>query len=233
MQSPSRVASAARIAGLFAVGLCALGPLANQLGLTPAMGGFLTFALGLLLGLVALVLGLVGLFLGRAGRPAALTGALLGLVIVAAGIFASAPGRGLPRINDITTDPADPPAFADPKRAYPGEEFARLQRAAYSDLAPIRRAEPADAAYRAALATARSLGWEIVREDPAAGIFEATETSAVFRFVDDVVVRVRPDSGRARVDVRSKSRVGQGDLGANAARIRTFASKLGGAPAPH
>jgi len=232
VQSPSRVASAARIAGLVAVALFALGPLANQLGLCPVMGGFGAFALGLLLGLVALVLGLVGLFAtragsGREGRAAALTGALLGLVIAAAGAFASAPGRGLPRINDITTDPADPPAFADPKLAYPGAEFARLQRAAYPDLATLALAQPADAAYRAALAAARSLGWQIVREDPTAGIFEATETSAVFHFVDDVVVRVRPESGGARIDVRSKSRVGQGDLGANAARIRAFAAALG------
>ena len=230
MQSPSRVASVARIAGLAAVVLCALGPLANQLGLSPVMGGFGAFALGLLLGLVALVLGLVGLFLGRAGRPAALTGALLGLVIVAAGAVASAPGRGLPRINDITTDPADPPAFADPKLAYPGAAFASQQRAAYPDLAPLALAQPADAAYRAALAAARGLGWQIVREDPAAGVFEATDTSAVFHFVDDVVVRVRPESGGARIDVRSKSRVGQGDLGANAARIRAFAAALRSGP---
>jgi uncharacterized protein (DUF1499 family) len=206
--------------------LCALGPLANQLGLTPVIGGFGAFALGLLLGLVATALGVVGLFLGRAGRPAAATGALLGLAIVAAGFFASAPGRGLPSINDITTDPADPPAFADPKLAYPGASFASQQRAGYPDLAPLALAEPPDAAYRAALTAARSLGWEIVREDPAAGVFEATATSAVFRFVDDIVVRVRPESGGARVDVRSKSRVGQGDLGANAKRIRAFKEKV-------
>jgi uncharacterized protein (DUF1499 family) len=49
----------------------------------------------------------------------------------------------------------------------------------------------------------------------------------VFRFVDDVLVRVRPaDGGGALVDVRSKSRDGRGDLGVNAARIRAFAEKL-------
>ena len=52
-------------------------------------------------------------------------------------------------------------------------------------------------------------------------------TTRIFRFVDDVVVRVRPaEGGGAIVDVRSKSRDGRGDLGANAARIRAFAEKL-------
>ena len=122
MASPSRVASGARIAGLASVALCVLGPLSNQLGITRPLGGFLAFAFGLLLGLVALVLGIAGLFTtragsGREGRPAALTGALIGVVIFATGMLASSPGRGLPRINDITTDPDDPPAFADPQRS--------------------------------------------------------------------------------------------------------------------
>ena len=231
MQTPSRVASTARILGLAAVALCVLGPLANQLGLTRPIRGFAAFGLGLLLGLVALALGLVGLFTtraasGRSGRALALTGALLGLLILATGIVASSPGWGLPRINDITTDPGDPPAFADPKLAYPGDSFASQQRAAYPDLAPIQLAEPPDTAWRAARATAQDLGWEIVREDPASGVFEATQTTAIFCFVDDVVVRVRPESGGARVDVRSKSRDGKGDVGANAKRIRTFARAL-------
>ena len=233
MASPSRVASAARIAGLAAVTLCVLGPLSNQLGITRPIHGFVAFGLGLLLGLVALALGLVGLFTtraasGKGGRALALTGSLLGLLILATGIVASSPGWGLPRINDITTDTADPPAFADPKLAYPGEPFASQQRAcaAYRDLAPIQLAESPDAAWRAARATAQDLGWKIVREDAASGVFEATQTTAIFRFVDDVVVRVRPESGGTRVDVRSKSRDGQGDVGANAKRIRTFARAL-------
>lgn len=232
---PSRLASAARLAGLVAVALCVLGPLSNQLGTTPPLGGFLAFALGLLLGIAALLLGLAGLFAtragsGRTGRPAAFTGALIGLVIFAAGMVASSPGRGLPRINDITTDLADPPAFANPALAYPGESFASQQRAGYPDLGPIALAEPPDAAYRAALAAAQGLGWVIVREDAASGVFEATDTTAIFRFVDDVVVRVRPESGGSRVDVRSKSRDGQGDVGANAARIRSFGATLAGKP---
>ena len=54
----------------------------------------------------------------------------------------------------------------------------------------------------------------------------------IFRFRDDFVVRVRPDGEATRVDMRSKSRVGKGDLGANAKRIEQFfqglASRAGG-----
>jgi uncharacterized protein (DUF1499 family) len=45
-------------------------------------------------------------------------------------------------------------------------------------------------------------------------------------FKDDVVIRVTSASGIARVDVRSKSRVGRGDVGANAKRIRQYLQRL-------
>ena len=55
---------------------------------------------------------------------------------------------------------------------------------------------------------------------------EAYDVTAVFQFVDDVVIRVRPAGDGSVVDLRSNSRVGGGDLGANAARIRAFREKL-------
>ncbi len=231
MERPSRVADAARLAGILGVVLFALGPLSVQLGLASAFVGFRTLLIGLLAGLVALVLGVVGLVktrtaTGRPGRASALTGLLLGLVPVVCVAVAAGPARDLPAINDITTDPADPPAFANPGRTYPGEEFATAQRAAYPDLAPIRVASPPGAAFAASLSAAQGLGWEIVREDGAAGVIEATDTTEIFRFVDDVVVRVRPSDEGSTVDVRSKSRDGKGDMGANAARIRAFRKKL-------
>jgi len=231
MESPSRVASAARLAGLLGIGLFALGPLAIQLGLASPFVGFRIFGLGLLAGLAALVLGLFGIAAtrsssGREGRAQALTGLLLGAVVVACVAFAARPGIGVPAINDITTDPADPPAFSDPSRSYPGAAFAEAQRAAYPDLAPIGLEGSPEAAFAASLAAAQELGWEIVRQDAEDGVFEATDTTAIFRFVDDVSVRVRPDAGGAKVDVRSKSRDGKGDLGANAARIRAFRDAL-------
>jgi uncharacterized protein (DUF1499 family) len=141
----------------------------------------------------------------------------------------------VPPINDITTDPADPPQFAALARegpnvghdmSYPGEPFASQQRAAYPDLAPIAFSGPPDKAFAEVKALIESFGWKIVAADPAAGTIEATDTSRIFRFVDDIVVRVRARDSGSVVDVRSKSREGKGDLGANAARIRRLRDAL-------
>jgi uncharacterized protein (DUF1499 family) len=68
------------------------------------------------------------------------------------------------------------------------------------------------------------MGLEIVAVDAEAGLVEATATTTWFGFKDDVVVRVVPDGDGARIDIRSMSRVGQSDVGVNAARIREFIS---------
>jgi uncharacterized protein (DUF1499 family) len=48
----------------------------------------------------------------------------------------------------------------------------------------------------------------------------------LLRLPDDVTVRVRPRADGARIDVRSVSRIGRHDLGANAARIRAFLDEV-------
>ncbi|HJR53568.1 MAG TPA: DUF1499 domain-containing protein, partial [Gemmatimonadota bacterium] len=54
------------------------------------------------------------------------------------------------------------------------------------------------------------------------GRIEATATTPWFGFKDDVVVRIRPEAGGSRVDVRSVSRVGRSDVGTNARRIEEY-----------
>ena len=77
-----------------------------------------------------------------------------------------------------------------------------------------------DVAYQAALAVVTDRGWDIVTDDPVAGRIEATETSFWFEFKDDVMIRVLPEGeAGARIDIRSTSRVGLSDLGANAKRV--------------
>jgi uncharacterized protein (DUF1499 family) len=136
-----------------------------------------------------------------------------------------------PRIHDITTDTADPPQFVEllarrgnrvSPPGYDGPNAAEEQRRAYPYVQPRVLAVSATKAFDAALAAARRMGWEIVASDRAAGRIEAIATTRMLRFKDDVVVRVRGEAGGARVDVRSKSRVGIGDLGTNARRIREF-----------
>jgi len=143
--------------------------------------------------------------------------------------------RGLPPINDITTDTRDPPAFAAilPLRsastvptAYPGKATADAQHGAYPDIASVVLADPPEAAFAKALAEARAAGWTIIASDAGAGRIEATATTPWFGFRDDVVVRVAPDGRGSRVDVRSVSRIGRGDLGANANRVREFTAAV-------
>jgi uncharacterized protein (DUF1499 family) len=203
--------------------------------LTPLSGFRLLFPWGLLGGLLGLLVGLLALWRTRADPPArrvAWCGVLAGGGLLASALVVALPGRGLPTINDVTTDLDDPPAFVaaarDPELAgrdlgHPAE-FAEPHRAAYSGLGPILTASAPDAALERARETAEALGWEVVEVDPATGRLEARDVSRLYRFVDDVVVRVRPEGSGSRVDVRSRSRVGRGDLGANAARIRAFAA---------
>lgn len=144
--------------------------------------------------------------------------------------------RALPFIHDITTDTANPPAFVDvvPLRAdatnpvdYPGEETAMLQREGYPDLEPLQLSQSAGQVFERALEVAREMGWEIVAAVPSEGRIEATATTLWFGFKDDVVIRIVPDGDGSRLDIRSKSRVGRSDVGANAARIRKFIAALG------
>lgn len=139
--------------------------------------------------------------------------------------------RSLPFIHDITTDSEHPPAFVAvlPLRAdaanppeYPGEEVARQQREAYPDVQPIEVTLAPAEAFARAERVAREMGWAIVAIVPEEGRIEATATTFWFGFKDDVVIRVRPTADGSRLDIRSKSRVGRSDVGANAARIRRF-----------
>ena len=236
-ERPSIVATiAAFVAGAGAV-VAAIGIVLAHFGVAAPFTGFRTFLLGGLGALGGFLISGIGLFATRGGRPGrdrAWFGLAAGLFVVAA-IFAGASrGRGLPRINDITTSPDDPPqleaaARQDPNRgrdmAYPAS-FAAQQRAAYPDLAPIALDLPPVDAFERARRAAESLGWQIALSDPARGLIEARQTSWLFRFVDDIAIRVRAHGAGSLIDVRSKSRNGQGDLGANAQRIRAFAAEL-------
>jgi uncharacterized protein (DUF1499 family) len=217
-----------------------------QSGVIPPMGGFALFALGTVIaGLSGTLLGLVGLLLARrdfesARRRQALAAIALGAALLGAVIYAAREGQGLPRINDITTDVTDPPAFlpdtvsADPAErdmAYP-DGFAAQVKAAYPDLAPVDLPLPPAEAFAHALQIARAQGWQITHESEPLGAFDATDTTRIFRFVDDIAVRVRPHGEGSRVDIRSKSRDGQGDLGANAKRIRAYTAALRGGGGP-
>lgn len=233
----SKWATASAVVAVIGLSLPALGVAGIHVGALAPMTGFSLFGAGCVLGgLLALALGIAGMIATRGGsdpdgRMRAWIGLGGGAALLGVVALAGSPGRGLPPINDITTNLDDPPAFAgDPSgrgrdMAYPADFVAQV-RAGYPDLhSHVVEISPDEAFDRATVA-ANALGWDVTRADEMARELEASDSTAIFRFVDDVVVRVRPHERGAVVDVRSKSRDGRGDVGANAARIRAFLAKL-------
>lgn len=157
-------------------------------------------------------------------------------------------GMTVPAIHDISTDLADPPAFrvltlradnldavpgmddADMKGMTPQQRWVLVHQQEYGDIRSVRINEPVPSVIAKAARLAEARGWEIAVALPEEGRLEATETSAFFRFKDDVVLRVKPtDTGDGSiVDMRSVSRVGVSDLGMNAKRVRSFLADLSG-----
>jgi uncharacterized protein (DUF1499 family) len=143
--------------------------------------------------------------------------------------------RSVPAIHDITTDTVNPPRFdvvlgmrksALNPVEYGGPEIARQQQKAYPDIAPLMLEVPPDKAFENALAAAKKQGWEIVNADKGTWVIEATDTTYWFGFKDDIVIRITPQDRGSRIDIRSLSRVGRSDVGANANRIRRYLTSL-------
>lgn len=194
--------------------------------------GLLLYALSCL-GCV-LVLGLCGVLL-LLPRYANTRGAILGRMLVALPgavlLISLLAGRGdYPPIHDVTTDIKDPPVFTMAMEQRPESansleidpQAISAQQEAYPDVQTIRTSLDIEAAFDRALAVAGDLGWDIYHQDRNAGVIEAVETTAIMAFKDDIVIRLRSNAQGTKVDLRSVSRVGIGDIGANAKRIRAF-----------
>lgn len=217
----------------------AAAPLGSRTGLLPVTAALALFALGLLVSLWALARGVLWVLRRRGSelqqnRAAIALSLAAGVIVVPAATIL--PTVGTPPIHDITTDTEDPPLFdaivairgdeSNPLE-YRGPELAATQRAAYPDIQPLVVGRPPDEVLDMSRTVAEDFGWEIVTVDPDRGFMEATDTTYWFGFKDDVAVRLRPVGDDAtRVDVRSISRFGGGDMGANAARIRRFLEAL-------
>jgi uncharacterized protein (DUF1499 family) len=215
-------------------------PLGTRAGLWPYGIGLLAVAAsGAAALLVAVASAAASVVWGRRRHAREARGALLAAVVslIPALVVGAQIGRGarLPAIHDVTTDPEAPPRFESPEikgahrenaLEYGGAEIAELQRAAYPDVVPIALDADSGRAFEFARDAARTLGWNVVLEDPVDGRLEAVATTFWFGFKDDVAIRVRPTPSGSVVDVRSVSRVGLSDVGANAARIRRFTRTL-------
>ena len=237
----SRSARVAQIGlGLAAVGalVLALAPLGYRMGWWPLRIS-LYYGIGgaAVIGALALIVSLVGVFLTRrtAAFRLALAGAVLGLLVGGYPAAQVAKARSVPPIHDITTDTASPPAFialAASRRSapngldYAGASIADQQKQAYPDVVTLRSTlPPADLFARASKAVADER-WQVAEAVAQDGRIEATATTMMFGFKDDIVIRVRPAEKGSELDMRSMSRIGRSDVGTNAARIRAFLEKL-------
>ena len=235
MTTPGVLAKFVFVVGLIALAALPAGALGHRFGLWDYMMGTAFVFSGTVLAVIALVLGVAALVFSRtrnrsADRRPALVGTVASIFVL--GLMAMYYDKAVssPLTYDISTDRTDPPGFQEvPARRGPDanplaytQEKARLQAEGYPDIVGVRSTEGTRASLDKASAVARELGWEVVNEDPALGIVEASDRTFWFGFTDDIVIRVRAEGDGSRVDLRSVSRVGLTDLGANANRIRGF-----------
>lgn len=230
------------IGTLGAAALWPLGALGARFGLWSFSIGFLFMTIGAALAALGLAGGIAATVIARRrslpedSRAASLGLAVCVLMLGYAG-FLFWQATSVPPIHNISTDTEDPPQFRDivalrgessNPLAFDAAELAPLQAQFYPWVKPLKLDVPAADAFAKAGAALRETGLEIVSEHPDLGLLEATATTFWFGFKDDVAVRVRAAGQGSRIDVRSVSRVGQGDLGANARRIGEILQRMQG-----
>ena len=241
----SRAATWSRRFAVFALAVAGIALAMGRLLRAEPPATLAVFAAALALGVAAALLALAGLSvvwrLGRKGAREAITA----LAIVAA-LFAW-PARlaiealRLPPISDVTTDLVEPPAFSRSARAQaaragrtrdlPDEATREAQRRAWPDLEPVILDVEPERAFRQTLRTAQAMGWRIIEQTApggrsGVGRIEAIDRTPLLGLPDDIVIRLRPLVGQTRIDIRSASRFGRHDLGANARRLRAFLEEL-------
>lgn len=158
---------------------------------------------------------------------------LLPVVVIMATVGFSA--FSVPPIHDISTDTERPPLFvsalversdSDNSVEYDFKKLPEIQAEAYPNIKSLHMAQSPEQVFNKAKEIVSEFGWQLQWEDAKSGHIEAMFESAVFGFKDDVIIRIEASASGSVVDVRSSSRVGVSDLGANAKRIEAFLSAL-------
>jgi len=240
----SKLAIWSRRLALFAIAVVLLVIVIVNLGFLDPVPAIASLAGSLFFAFVAMVLAF-GAFVviwrqGSRGLRLAVAALAIGVAMLAYPAFLAVRFYRLPAVNDITTDPVDPPRFEAIARlrprganpvAYPGAAAMQLQRTAYPDVEPLMVSATPLEAYEAALAVITKRKWRIVdvrapQTGRREGRIEAVARTPIMGFRDDIVVRVRAAEDGARVDFRSASRYGVHDFGANASRIRSLSDDI-------
>ena len=217
-------------------------PLGYQYGLVPLQpslaGLMISFVGGALVVFVGLVFLIIAIRANLVGNRSLLSLTIfIGMIPLVSLLPVLLKAIAVPSINDISTDTVHPPEFVTllPLRvgaetsaeygeseAWSADELSSITRVAYPEIKTQRiDLSTADAVYRS-VAILEDMGLEIMSSDVGEGRIEAVATSFWFGFKDDLVVRIVEVEGQVLIDLRSKSRVGLSDMGANASRIREF-----------
>ncbi len=222
------------------------GPLGYKFSIVPLQPSLVSLLIAVAGGALVFLIGLVYLVIAmRSGlgrnRNLVIVSMILGLVPVGIMGPQMAAAGDVPPIHDITTDTANPPEFVaivslrkdapngyeyGVSEAWPAEKLGAATMKAYPGLQPIESGLSVAEAVDRTEAVLQAMGLKIVAVDKAAGLVEATATTFWFGFKDDMVVRIVGDGEGSRIDLRSMSRVGQSDVGANAARITDFVDRF-------
>jgi len=232
----------ARRMALFFVQLLILTVLLHRFGslATPAALNLFTVSIGgLVLAIIVAVAGLVRIwFGGQIGAGQAFAGIAIALIGLALPLYYFSQFFLLPRLNDVETTPRQPMQFsqlaaqrpADANRIVePDLAAAEIQEKAYPDLRPMELERSATETFDIVHEAVKRIGWTIVLNEPPGeqpGRIEATDRTMIMGYTDDVLVRVTGDDTHAFIDVRSVSRYGMHDLGANADRIRALFAEV-------
>jgi fatty-acyl-CoA synthase len=195
-----------------------------------------------MLGVATGVLGLIFALFGGFSRfwKKALLALAITVATLGAMVAANAMGGRAPPIHDVSTDWKTPLMLSDAalaarggdaqtveedpslpvgSLAFAGRRVADVNAETCPAARPlVLQRSPADA-YEAAKAAIQAAGLSIVTDDPMDGRLEATGQSFWYGLKDDLVVRVRPDTAGARVDMRAIGREAGGDMGRNCRRI--------------
>lgn len=224
---------------LFFLQLLVLTVLLHRFGslTTPAAINLLAVSIGgLFLAIAVALFALIRIWLGgQLGASQAFAGIAIALIGLAVPLFYLSHAVLLPRLTDIETTPGQPIEFkqlaamrpADANRIEdPDAAVAAEQEKAYPDIRPMELERSASETFDIVHEAVKRLRWTIALSEPpdenGPGRIEATDETMLMGFTDDVAIRVTGDDTRAFIDVRSVSRYGLHDLGANAERIRTL-----------
>jgi uncharacterized protein (DUF1499 family) len=232
----------ARRMALFFLQLLILTVLLHRFGTlaTPAAMNLMAVSIGgLFLAIVVAVVGLIRIwFGGQIGAAQAFTGIAIALIGLAVPLFYLSHFFLLPRLNDIETTPRAPMQFkqlaamrpADANRIVePDLAAAEEQEKGYPDIRPMELERSVTETFDIVHEAVKRLGWTIVLNEPPAeepGRIEATNRTMIMGYTDDALIRVTGDDTHALIDVRSASRYGMHDLGANAEHIRELFAEV-------